>query len=126
MSALIVHTGACHCGRVRFEVDAPEQLALLDCNCSICHKAGFLHLIVPRDQFRLLTGEQDLTAYRFGTGVAQHTFCRHCGIKPFYVPRSHPDQISVNARCLNPGTVKGNHTTAFDGQNWEQARSDLG
>ncbi len=85
-----------------------------------------MHLIVPRGQFRLLTGAQDLTAYRFGTGVAQHTFCMHCGIKPFYVPRSHPDQISVNARCLDPGTVKATHTTAFDGQYWEQARSDLG
>ena len=81
--------------------------------------AGYLHLIVPRARFRLLQGEDSLTTYRFNTGAAQHRFCKVCGIKSFYVPRSHPDGISVNARCLDPGTVTGTQVKPFDGGNWE-------
>jgi hypothetical protein len=126
MTDFVVHHGACHCGRVRFEVEAPADVELLDCNCSICAMTGILHLIVPRDRFRLTHGAEELTDYRFGTGVAQHTFCRHCGIKGFYVPRSHPDQVSVNIRCIDPSTVRSRHVIPFDGLNWEQARADLG
>ena len=115
----VVHKGGCHCGRVRFEVDAPSRLALSNCNCSICSMSGYQALIVERSAFRLLQGEDDLATYRFNTGIAQHYFCRHCGIKSFYVPRSHPDGISVNARCLDPGTVESVSTTPFDGQHWE-------
>jgi hypothetical protein len=111
---------------VRFEVDAPTDVQLLDCNCSICSMAGFLHLIVPQTQFRLLSGAEDLSDYRFGTGVARHTFCRHCGIKAFYTPRSHPDQVSVNIRCVDPSTVRSRQVVPFDGQNWERARNELG
>jgi hypothetical protein len=126
MKDMVVHRGGCHCGRVRFEVEAPAQIEVLECNCSVCRKTGYLHLIVPKSRFRLLTGEGDLGEYRFGTGVAQHLFCRHCGIKSFYVPRSHPDQVSVHARCLEAGSVLTMRVTPFDGQNWERARSDLG
>jgi hypothetical protein len=122
---LITHRGGCHCGAVRFEVDAPAQLELTDCNCSICSKSGLLHLIVTRERFRLLAGADALTDYRFGTGTARHLFCRHCGIKSFYVPRSHPDGYSVNARCLDAGTVTGTHITPFDGQHWERERHTL-
>lgn len=93
--------GGCHCGRVRFTVQATLPLHVLDCNCSICRKSGLLHLIVPKTAFTLLSGETDLIEYRFNTGVARHFFCGHCGIKPFYVPRSNPDGIDVNARCLD-------------------------
>lgn len=117
--SLIVHRGGCHCGRVRFEVDAPPSIDVLDCNCSICAKSGFLHLIVPRERFRLLAGADDLATYRFNTGAARHHFCRHCGIKSWYVPRSHPDGIDVNARCLDAGTVLRQAITPFDGQRWE-------
>ena len=116
---LVTHRGGCHCGRVRFEVDATAEIAVDACNCSICAMVGYLHLIVPRERFRLLQGEDALTTYTFNTGVAQHRFCRHCGVKSFYVPRSHPDGISVNARCLDPGTVAGRTVTPFDGANWE-------
>ena len=118
-SERVVHSGGCHCGRVRFEVDAPADLELSDCNCSICKMTGYLHLKVPRTAFRLLEGADALTEYRFNTGVAQHVFCRHCGVKSFYVPRSHPDGISVNARCLDPGTVASTTVTPFDGRHWE-------
>lgn len=121
----IVHTGGCHCGRVRFEVDAPARLEVFDCNCSICRRTGYLHLIVPRAKFRLLAGADALTAYRFGTGAAQHLFCATCGIKSYYVPRSHPGGYSVNARCLDPGTVSATVVTPFDGGDWEGAAAAL-
>jgi len=125
MSETILHSGGCHCGLVRFEVFAPSELDVLDCNCSICSKAGFLHLIVPRAQFRLLRGAEELTTYQFNTGTARHLFCSVCGIKSFYVPRSHPDSYSVNARCLDPGTFNALRVTPFDGGNWESQMAEL-
>lgn len=119
------HQGGCHCGAVRFEVLAPAVLEVLDCNCSICRKSGLLHLIVPKDRFRLLTDASSLAEYRFGTGTARHMFCRTCGIKSFYVPRSHPDGIDVNARCLDPATVTALRIRPYDGQNWEAARAGI-
>jgi hypothetical protein len=113
------YLGSCHCGAVRFAVEAPEHLELERCNCSICTKAGFLHLIVPASQFELLAGSDELTTYTFNTGVARHTFCRHCGIKPFYTPRSNPDGIDVNVNCLDTRPVSVT-ITEFDGRNWEQ------
>jgi hypothetical protein len=111
---LITHRGGCHCRRVRFEVDAPAQLEVLDCNCSICRMTGFLHLIVPAARFRLLSGTDDLVEYTFNTGTARHLFCGHCGIKSFYVPRSHPDGFDINARCLDEGTVTQMSVALFD------------
>jgi hypothetical protein len=121
----VTHRGGCHCGAVVFEVDAPALLDVSECNCSICAMTGYLHLIVPQDRFRLLTDRDALAEYRFGTGVARHLFCRRCGIKSFYVPRSHPDQVSVNARCLDPAGIAGMQVTPFDGQHWEAARARL-
>jgi hypothetical protein len=115
-----IHTGGCHCGRVRFEVRAPAQIDVTDCNCSMCTKAGYLHLIVPKDRFKLLSGEDALITYQFNTGTAKHLFCRTCGIKSFYVPRSHPDAFSVNVRCLDEGTVESMNVVKKDGRNWEK------
>ena len=120
MDAVAVkHSGGCHCGRVRFEVRAPAAISVAECNCSICARSGYLHLIVTKDRFRLLKGEESITTYTFNTGVAKHFFCKVCGIKSFYVPRSDPDGVSVNARCLDPGTVARMETRPFDGRNWE-------
>lgn len=115
----MTHTGGCHCGAVRFEVDAPADLDVVDCNCSICRMTGFEHLIVPKGDFRLLSGHAELSTYRFNTGVAQHHFCSVCGVKSFYVPRSHPDGVSVNVRCLDLATVASISRSGFDGANWE-------
>ena len=115
----MLHQGSCHCGAVRFEVEAPDQMIAQDCNCSNCAKTGFLHLIVPNAKFRLLAGETSLTTYTFNTGVAQHTFCKVCGVKPFYIPRSNPDGIDVNVRCLDLQPEKLT-IEPFDGKNWEQ------
>lgn len=116
---MVQHRGGCHCGRVRFEVTAPSRISVMNCNCSICSKCGYLHLIVPKSRFRLLRGEDVLTSYTFNTGVAKHLFCSICGIKSFYVPRSHPDGYSVNARCLDAGTVEAMESEPFDGRQWE-------
>ncbi len=123
--AFVTHRGGCHCGGVAFEVDAPARIAASECNCSICRMTGFLHLIVPASRFRLLRGEELLETYTFNTGTARHLFCRRCGIKSFYVPRSNPDGYSVNVRCLDHSTVTGVDVTSFDGQNWEQSAGSL-
>ncbi len=112
--------GGCHCGRVRFRVTADLDRVTY-CNCSLCSKKGFLHLIVPPAQFELLQGEGDLTTYQFNTGVARHTFCKICGVQPFYVPRSDPDKIDVNARCLDGVDAGALSINTFDGRNWEDA-----
>ena len=125
MTELITHRGGCHCGAVRFEVDAPRDLLVQSCNCSMCDKTGFLHLIVPKSRFRLLTPRENLATYTFNTGVAKHLFCRTCGIKSFYVPRSNPDGYSVNARCLDAGTVGSMQVEPFDGRNWEANGASL-
>jgi hypothetical protein len=114
------YDGGCHCGRVRFRVTA-ELSCVTYCNCSMCAKKGFLHLIVPPEKFELISGKDALTAYRFNTGAAQHTFCATCGIHPFYVPRSDPDKIDVNVRCLDGVDLNALDVKVFDGQNWEHA-----
>jgi hypothetical protein len=119
MTDMIRHVGGCHCGNVRYEVFAPARLEVMDCNCSICAKTGYLHLTVPKSRFRLLSGQDSLTTYLFNTGTAKHLFCSVCGIKSFYIPRSHPDGFSVNVRCLDPGTVIGMEVLPVDGRNWE-------
>jgi hypothetical protein len=120
-------TGGCHCGLVQFEAFVPEgPVEVLDCDCSICSMTGYLHLIVPEQKFRLIEGRRDTTTYRFGSGKARHIFCSQCGIKSFYKPRSHPDGISINLRCLDEGHGLYVRIRPFNGRNWEQARADLG
>jgi hypothetical protein len=122
---MVVHHGGCHCGAVQFEVEAPAELDVQLCNCSICSMTSYLHLIVPRSRFRLLSGDDSLSTYTFNTGVAQHHFCATCGIKSFYVPRSNPDGVSVNVRCLRPETIAKVRVTSFDGRNWELHAHEL-
>jgi len=118
--AMKTYDGGCHCGRVRYRVTA-DLASVTVCNCTICTKKGFLHLIVPRDQFELLSGADDLSTYEFNTKAAKHLFCRHCGIHSFYVPRSDPDKIDVNVRCLAGVDTGDIAPTFFDGRNWERA-----
>lgn len=115
-----VVAGGCHCGRVRFAVRVPDDARLLDCNCSICRKKGILHLIVTRDRFTLLQGADALVTYTFNTHTAKHTFCGSCGIHAHYVPRSHPDGVDVNARCLDLDELPW-PVDAFDGRRWEES-----
>ena len=117
---MVKKTGGCHCKAVRYEVQVPNEVELVACNCSLCSMTGYLHLIVPKSRFKLLKGKTKLTTYRFNTDTAKHYFCSVCGIKSFYVPRSHPDGFSINARCLDPGTVTGMNIEKIDGRHWEQ------
>ena len=114
------HKGSCHCGAVKFEVEAPADLEVSECNCSICSRSGYLHLIVPRSKFKLISGADNLSTYTFDTHEAKHLFCKTCGIKSYYIPRSHPDGISVNARCLDGSTINSVSIEQFDGKNWEE------
>lgn len=121
----VTHRGSCHCGRVRFEVDAPAVLDVLECNCSICRMSGLLHLIVPAARFRLVAGADDLNEYTFNTGAAKHRFCRHCGVKGFYIPRSNPDGVDVNVRCLDPDTIERIDVTLFDDRNRDSSEANI-
>jgi hypothetical protein len=111
---MLTHRGGCHCGAIAFEVDAPARVTVSECNCSICRMSGYLHLIVPAARFRLLRGTDDLTTYTFNTGTARHLFCRRCGVKSFYVPRSNPDGYSVNLRCLAQDSIEQVAIEPFD------------
>ena len=122
-----MHTcsGGCHCGRVKFSVEIPENIIVHRCNCSICRKSGYLHLIVPANRFNLLEGKDSLVDYRFHTGVARHLFCSTCGIKSFYVPRSHPDSFSVNLNCIDLPNGIDVTIEEFNGRNWSESRAHL-
>jgi hypothetical protein len=115
----MLYKGGCHCGLVEFEVEAPEVIECQDCNCSICSKSGYLHLIVAKSKFKLLQGEENISTYTFDTGEAKHKFCKTCGIKSFYIPRSNPDGYDINVRCLDPRPKKV-IIEDFDGRNWDK------
>ena len=119
------YAGSCHCGAIRFEVEAPSDLEVEDCNCSMCAMAGNILVIVPASRFRLLQGRENLTEYTFNTGVAKHLFCRTCGIKSFYIPRSNPDGVAVTWRCLDDWQDLDVTVNRFDGQNWEKNAASL-
>jgi hypothetical protein len=118
-------SGGCHCGRVRFALTIPDKITVHRCNCSICRKSGYLHLIVSADRFNLSSGADALIEYRFHTGVARHLFCATCGIKSFYVPRSHPDGYSVNLNCIDLPEEVDVTVAEFDGRNWSSSRQQL-
>ena len=122
---MATYRGGCHCRQVIFEVKAPDHLTVYDCNCSICRLTEFLHLIVDNKNFKLIRGANLLTTYSFNTGTARHQFCAKCGIKSFYVPRSHPKGFSVYARCLDAVDIKKLEIKSFDGANWESSVTGL-
>jgi hypothetical protein len=116
---LLALQGGCHCGAVRFEAQIARGAEAQICNCSICAKTGFIHLITPESRFRITQGEDALSRYTFNSGVAQHLFCKHCGVKSFYRPRSNPDGWSINLRCLDDPDAVEARLVSFDGRNWE-------
>ena len=121
----MLYTASCHCGAVVVEVEAPEDIEAYECNCSPCERVGYLHLIVPASRFRLVQGHDALTRYTFNTGVAQHLFCKVCGVKTHYVPRSNPDGFSVNVRCMDRSRIRSLKVLPFDGKNWEASSAAL-
>eukprot|EP00695_Tsukubamonas_globosa_P003043 TRINITY_DN442_c0_g1_i1.p1 TRINITY_DN442_c0_g1~~TRINITY_DN442_c0_g1_i1.p1 ORF type:complete len:150 (-),score=43.46 TRINITY_DN442_c0_g1_i1:32-427(-) len=120
------YVGGCHCGGVRFEVEAAENIEALDCNCTVCNKKGFLHLIVPKSKFNLLTPEENMGLYTWGTGVAKHYFCKTCGISSWYIPRSNPDGIDINVRCLEDVDLSAVKITPFNGRgDWDKSAAQI-
>lgn len=117
---MVLHKGGCHCGAVTFEFESARSPRLLACNCSICAMTGFVHLIIPARDFSLISGETALTTYTFGSGIAKHHFCRHCGVKSFYIPRSNPDGVSINWHCVDHASFDEVFIEEFDGGNWEE------
>ncbi|XP_025031007.1 centromere protein V [Python bivittatus] len=118
---LVKHTGGCHCGAVRFEVWASDNLHVFDCNCSICVKKQNRHFIVPASHFKLLKGADHLSTYTFNTHCAQHTFCKTCGVQSFYTPRSNPDGYGIAPHCLDEGTITKITVEPINGKEWEKA-----
>jgi len=118
-------SGGCHCGAVRFQANSPDKPEMLDCNCSICSMSGYLHLFIKHDDFTLLSGQDFLTLYRFGSEQAEHLFCKTCGVKSFYQPKSHPDSYSIHYNCLDDGHSLEPNITPFDGRNWEKSKASL-
>ncbi len=117
--------GGCHCGDVQWEAETDNEIIADECNCSICGMVGFLHVIVPKSKFRLLSGDASLSEYRFNTGAAHHYFCKVCGVKSFYIPRSNTDGYALNLRCMDQSQFASVDIRPFDGQNWEQNAGKL-
>jgi hypothetical protein len=122
---LSTHKGKCHCGAVRFEVRLPDKIEALECNCSICKMNGYIHIIVPASRFRLLEGNEVLSTYTFNTHKAKHRFCKICGIKSFYIPRSNPHGFSINLRCLDNSDFSEISVKKFDGHDPEENAPEL-
>ncbi|KAJ8763051.1 hypothetical protein K2173_023256 [Erythroxylum novogranatense] len=117
---MVLHNGGCHCGRVRWRVQAPSSVVAWQCNCSNCSMRGTIHFTVPSERFSLLErSDQFLTTYTFGTHMAKHKFCKVCGITSFYIPRSNPDVVSVTLRCVDSGTINHVEIRQYDGKSWE-------
>lgn len=126
MSELVPVSGGCHCGAVRFTALADPEPEMLDCNCSICTASGYLHLFVPHERFTLERGADALTSYRFGSEEAEHLFCKHCGVKSFYQPRSHPEAYSLHYKLLDEGHGLQPRITPFDGRDWAKSAAAKG
>ena len=120
-----IHKGQCHCSAVQFSFTAPSIVDVTVCDCSICNMTGYQHVFIPQKDLKFITGEDHLELYTFNTGAAKHLFCKTCGIKPLYIPRSHPDCYSVNLRCVTPATLDVGKHIPFSGSNWEQNIEDL-
>jgi hypothetical protein len=117
MAELAKHGGGCHCGRVRYEVETKLE-PVVSCNCSICQKRGALLTFVPVAQFKLLSGESDLTDYQFNRKVVHHLFCKTCGIGAFgngSGPNGE-EMVAVNVRCLDDIDLDALSVTTFDGK----------
>jgi hypothetical protein len=110
------YIGQCHCGGISFRFYSEDSVEIWKCNCSICEPLDYEHLFIKHDDFTIINGEELISEYSFGTKKAKHLFCKKCGIKSFYQPRSHPDSYSVNLKCIkNPPEVT--NIVYFDGKN---------
>ena len=116
--------GGCHCKKVLFHFISPTIVKIIECNCSICKPNRYLHLIIPHDDFKLISDKKNIYNYQFGTKKAKHFFCKFCGIKSFYQPRSHKKAYSINYNAIvNPPRIS--QIIKFDGNNFEKNINDI-
>jgi hypothetical protein len=117
MTEMTKHVGSCHCGKVRYEVNAAID-KVMACNCSMCGRVGSLLFFVPRSEFSLKSGEDNLTNYQFNKHVIHHVFCKTCGIKSFaYGKRPDgSDMVAINARCLEGFDPEKAQIQHYDGR----------
>ena len=113
----MIFCGHCHCGAVAFEVEAPKPFVAQDCNCSICTMTGYIHLIVPKSRFRLLTPEENAGTYRFNTMKIGHRFCPVCGIQPYAdgQDKEGNQMAAINVRCLDDVDLSALRVIQYDG-----------
>jgi len=112
--------GSCHCGAIKFKFKSEDSVEVWNCNCSICDMISYQHLFVKHELFEIISGRELISEYNFETGTAKHYFCKKCGVKSFYQPRSHPEMYSINHKCVtNPPAIK--EVVYFDGKNFEDS-----
>jgi len=115
------YQGSCHCGEIRFEVEAPAPLSqVIECNCSHCSRKGYLLTFLPRSQFTLLTPESTLATYTFNRHAIQHHFCSRCGCAPFGFANDQQGlaTAAINVRCLENLALDTLERTPVDGRSF--------
>jgi hypothetical protein len=118
MTQATKHSGGCHCGKVRYEVNADLDQPVLACNCSICGKTGVLLTFVPKSEFRLTAGEDGLTDYQFASKTVHHLFCNTCGVRSFGrgVGPDGTEMVAINVRCLDDVDLDKLSVNKYDGK----------
>jgi hypothetical protein len=117
MSEPKTYTGGCHCGKVRYEVTTDMSSAVA-CNCSICMKRGLILTFAPEENFKLLSGQDDLTDYQFGKKMIHHIFCPSCGVESFArgTAPNGMKMAAINIRCLDGVDISSLKPTPFNGR----------
>lgn len=113
------YTGSCHCGKVKYEVET-DLSNVIECNCSICSRSGYVLSFVPGAQFKLLSGEDALSSYHFNKKQIDHQFCKHCGVRSFARGKK-PDgtpMFAINLRCLEGVDLKSLNIKQVDGKSY--------
>jgi hypothetical protein len=113
----MAYKGGCHCGKVAFDVDG-EIDHVLECNCSICSKRGYLLWFVPRASLHLKTPESELSTYTFNKHRIKHHFCPTCGVAPFGMGSDGKGDAmaAMNVRCLEGVDPASLETVPYDGR----------
>lgn len=118
------HTGGCHCGAVRFEVELDLAAGGTMCNCTVCTKIASVGAIVTPSAFVLVSGEDSLSTYEWGGKIGQRKFCKHCGVHcfaPGHLDVLGGDYVSVNLNCLDDFDLSAAKLAYWDGRhnNWQ-------
>lgn len=116
--AIATHKGSCHCGAVRYTVELDTDAEAVECNCSMCGRAGALLLFTSMDNFKLESGQENLTSYKFNRQHIDHVFCKTCGIKSFATGAGRDGKpiAAINVRCLDDVDVFTQRRKQFDGK----------